>query len=153
MKASKASNFELYIKKDVINCNVHWRKNIENIDINDNDNGGIFVCPITQSIANGRYPFICIRKCGCILSKKSFYNVPSSECLNCGCKLDHDNIDHEWHYIPINPSFDKKDELRLLTEQKQLKKKDNNKKQKKNRHSNHKLKIDNKLNENTDEKK
>ena len=96
-----------YIKKlsDIININT--------ISIIKNDKKeAIFECPITSIIGNGVYPFICIRKCGCILSLKAFNEIKSKTCLVCGKKLDK-NI-NDYSIIPINATQKQKDNIREL---------------------------------------
>ena len=97
------------IKKDIINCNVTLRDNLDKIDIDNEENGGIFMCPISGLIGNGKYPFVCLRKCGCVLSKRTLNNIKGNECLNCGKKLDQEINDYS--RIPINSSNEHKEKL------------------------------------------
>merc|ERR1712130_1005398 len=76
------------IKKDVIDCNVTMREHLNAINVNDEKNGGIFQCPISGLVGNGKYPFVCLRKCGCLISERALKNVQNKNCLICGQKLD-----------------------------------------------------------------
>ena len=110
------------IKKDIINCNITLRDNLDKIDINNEENGGIFMCPISGLIGNGKYPFVCLRKCGCILSKRTLKNIKGNECLNCGKKMDQEINDYT--RIPINSSNEYKEKLfKDMLQRKQNKKK------------------------------
>ena len=51
------------MKRDIIHCNVTWREDIQSINVNDEESGGIIQCPISGLIGNGKYPFVCLRKC------------------------------------------------------------------------------------------
>ena len=105
----KSLSYIKKIKKDVINCNITLRDNLNNIQIDNEENGGIFMCPISGLIGNGKYPFVCLRKCGCIISKRALNNIKGNECLNCGKKLIQEINDYT--RIPINPSREYQEQL------------------------------------------
>eukprot|EP00483_Globobulimina_turgida_P008478 UN08495 len=89
------------IKKDVIDCNITF----------ENVNNGIFKCPISGLIGNGKYSFVCLRKCGCIISQRALNNIKnnSKKCLICGKELSK-NI-NDYTRIPINASHQHKETL------------------------------------------
>jgi len=43
-----------------------------------------YICPVTMMEVGGRYRFVAIPECGCVISQRAFREVPSTECLNCG---------------------------------------------------------------------
>ena len=59
----KALSYIKKIKRDTIQCHVTWREDKDSINVNDDENGGIIQCPISGLIGNGKYPFVCLRKC------------------------------------------------------------------------------------------
>eukprot|EP01084_Bolivina_argentea_P258473 435764_1 len=124
------------IKKDIINCNITFI----------NLNKGIFKCPISGLIANGKYKFVCLRKCGCIISQRALNNIKGKNCLICNKELNK-NINN-YTRIPINASNEIKEMLfKMNLQRKKLKKlkKNNNKnndndiKEEINDNKNHKL--------------
>eukprot|EP00808_Paulinella_micropora_P025798 g45001.t1 len=79
-----------------------------------------FVCPITGLPANGKYRFIVMRHCGCMLSQRAFDEVPSSTCLICQAPLDSLSFEASisperyQHCIPVNPAIEEQEILRDL---------------------------------------
>jgi len=68
----------------------------------------IFVCPITALPASGRYRFVYMKKCGCVLSEKAVKELSSTNCLNCARDLK-DGV-HEW--VQLVPSVEEQDKMR-----------------------------------------
>jgi Na+-translocating ferredoxin:NAD+ oxidoreductase RNF subunit RnfB len=85
-----------------------------------------FICPVTQMEVGGKYRFVAISECGCVISQRALREVPSKECLNCGKSFDPKNI------INLNNSEEQIEKLRNeLTKQQKQQKKKKNKNQKK----------------------
>eukprot|EP01083_Nonionella_stella_P023691 65560_1 len=132
------------IKKDLIDCNITLRDNTRSINVNDEKNGGIFQCPISGLIGNGKYPFVCLRKCGCIVSQRALANVKGKQCLICGQSLS--KTINEYTRIPINTSNENKEKLfKMMMQRKQQKKMDKNRKKKSNNHEEVKEEKEDKL--------
>ena len=112
------------MKKDMIDCNVTF------VD----SKKGIFECPITHLNANGKYSFVCLRKCGCVISQRALKNIKKGKnCLICNKALSkHTNT---YTQIPLNPSQETKDVLfkAMMDRQtlKQMKKNSQNSKEEK----------------------
>lgn len=79
----------------------------------------IFHCPITMLPANGKYRFVAIRGCGCVLSERAVKEVPSDVCLLCGRKWDSSPRGR----ILLNPSVEVRDQMRKDIEARLLAKK------------------------------
>lgn len=123
-KMPKSLSYIERISKDTVNCNVTM------IEKMDPTNGGIFECPISGLIANGKYAFVVLRKCGCFLSERALKNIQKrKECLVCGKKMD--EMINDYTQIPINSDNQKKDKLfKMMLEQKKTKKHKKKKKKK-----------------------
>jgi len=50
-----------------------------------------YICPVTKLEVGGRYRFVAISECGCVISQRALREVPSKECLNCGKLFDTKN--------------------------------------------------------------
>lgn len=88
-----------------------------------------YICPVTQMEVGGRYRFVAIPECGCVISQRALREVPSKECLNCGKSFDPKNT------ISLNNTEEEIEKLRKeLQEQRQekrlKKKKEKNQKKK-----------------------
>eukprot|EP00485_Elphidium_margaritaceum_P005793 CAMPEP_0202690970 /NCGR_PEP_ID=MMETSP1385-20130828/5821_1 /ASSEMBLY_ACC=CAM_ASM_000861 /TAXON_ID=933848 /ORGANISM="Elphidium margaritaceum" /LENGTH=313 /DNA_ID=CAMNT_0049346311 /DNA_START=9 /DNA_END=950 /DNA_ORIENTATION=+ len=98
------------LRRDIVDCNVTMRDSVECADVNHEENGGIFQCPISGLIGNGKHAFVCLRKCGCVVSQRALKNIDGgSQCIVCGASLD-ENVD-DYTRIPINASHDTKQRL------------------------------------------
>jgi hypothetical protein len=69
-----------------------------------------FVCPITRLELNGRYRFVFLKSCGCLLSEKAFKEIPSEDprCLVCGKPY----LNLEDNLIPVFPDGEELERLR-----------------------------------------
>jgi hypothetical protein len=63
-----------------------------------------FVCPITGVPGNGKYHFLLMRNCGCVLSERAVKEVPSNSCLVCHKPFAEDDLKHDEQFIVIYPS-------------------------------------------------
>lgn len=43
-----------------------------------------FVCPVSLEPASGQDKFVALVPCGCVVSLKSYQEIPSKECISCG---------------------------------------------------------------------
>jgi hypothetical protein len=78
-----------------------------------------FMCPISLRPANGKYRFVAMRKCGCVLSQHALDEIEEEQCLVCSAKLEdtEENLlfpAKYQHSIPINPVVEEKEKLRDL---------------------------------------
>jgi len=84
-----------------------------------------YICPVTQMEVGGRYRFVAIPECGCVISQRALREVPSKECLNCGKSFDPKNS------ISLNNTEEDIEKLRKeLKEQRQEKRQRDLKKKK-----------------------
>merc|ERR1712129_565847 len=90
------------ISKDTITCNLTMRTVHKRKD-------GLFECPISGLTANGKYKFIVLRQCGCVLSERTLKNIKGEKCSVCNVKMD--KTINDWTHIPINPSMQRKDQM------------------------------------------
>ena len=100
---------------------------------------GVFECPISGLIGNGKYPFVVLRDCGHLLSVRALKQVSTNKCLVCGKELNANMNDY--NQIPVNPSQQRKEEMMQLfyhieTEKKKNKSKNKEKKKHKNKNKN-----------------
>jgi len=75
--------------KDLIHCNITFKTGKE----------GMFICPFSRAEGDGNTRFVCVRKCGCIFSRKAMEQMNSSTCLVCGKPLV--SKTDEWELIPL----------------------------------------------------
>ena len=64
--------------KDVIACTLYRPKSRS-----DKASDDYFACPVTDAPGNGKYRFVVMRHCGCVLSERALKEVPSRNCLGC----------------------------------------------------------------------
>jgi len=102
--------------KDLINVNVQFK----------NGKDGMIICPFSQDEADGNTRFVCVRKCGCVFSRKAMDSIDSKVCLVCGKALPSERDD--WVLIPLLTTEKTQDELRKLVEKKSKRKKKKKKK-------------------------
>ncbi|XP_076052029.1 replication termination factor 2 isoform X2 [Oratosquilla oratoria] len=57
-----------------------------------------FMCPVTGLEMNGKYPFVFMWTCGCVVSERAMKEVPSEVCHKCGKPIRKEDV------IPINPT-------------------------------------------------
>lgn len=122
--------------KDLIHCKIRFRSDINKNNGNGskrNSNEGIFECPITGIVANGKYPFVCLTNCGCVISERAIKNIRSTDdcCLICNEPMVESDEDMEYilNVIPLNPLPERK--ILLLEDIQKVLKKRQIRKQKK----------------------
>lgn len=104
--------------KDVILCNFSWDVTKRTSNDHVDDVRHVFICPTTHKQANGRYPFLLMRNCGCVLAKRAFVEVKdSTQCPNCNSPL-RGSIEQE--SILLNPTQVELDEMRERLEIKRM---------------------------------
>ncbi|PJF19342.1 hypothetical protein PSACC_00807 [Paramicrosporidium saccamoebae] len=45
-----------------------------------------FICPVTGKEMNGNFPFVYLKRCGCVLSEQALREISVESCLKCGKK-------------------------------------------------------------------
>jgi hypothetical protein len=82
-----------------------------------------FLCPITRLELNGRYRFVYLKSCGCLLSEKALKEIPTDDqqCIVCGKSY----VDAERNFILVYPDGEELEKLKeqSLTEIKHTKSK------------------------------
>lgn len=63
-------------------------------------------CPVTGLEMSGRYKFVYLRGCGCVISEKALKEVPSKTCHKCGCEFTMQQV------VPLNVSEEEEKALR-----------------------------------------
>ncbi len=109
-------------RKDVITCNLQFGSNAMTalqqkvgLDLGSGSASGsaasgsgdeapYFVCPITSLPGNGKYKFVVMRNCGCVLSERALKEVPSETCLVCHRAIPEDDLKHNEAFIRLNPA-------------------------------------------------
>jgi len=83
-----------------------------------------FLCPITRLELNGRYRFVYLKSCGCLISEKALKEIPTNDqqCVVCGKYYE----DVEGNFISVYPDGDELEKLkeRCFLEMKSTKSKD-----------------------------
>jgi len=96
--------------KDIIPCSVSFPTPVgsakELFDAPDSSSSEHknFVCPITGVPGNGKYRFLLMRSCGCVVSERAVKEVPSSSCLACHKPFVEDDLKHDEQFIVIYPA-------------------------------------------------
>ena len=97
--------------KDVHRCELVWEEDKRRSNDHVDEVRHLFLCPVTQTPANGRLPFVVMRTCGCVIAKKAITELLEDQCLNCSRPLTLKPIQEEW--IHLNPtSLEEVDEMR-----------------------------------------
>lgn len=119
--------------KDVIPVTLFWsgdekRTSADHVD----DIRHVFICPITRVAANGRYPFVLMRNCGCVFAKRALDEMGDGDgaaaCLNCSTPLRGMLVDE---VLTVNPgTLEEVDVMRQRMQMRRLAKKKKNKKTK-----------------------
>merc|ERR1719464_1109053 len=77
----------------------------------DSQSGALFKCPISGVPVNGKHPFVCLRRCGCVVLRRALRNVDSAKCVVCAEAMDAKNGDSDYARIPIHGDAAKKEAL------------------------------------------
>ncbi|KAG0045443.1 hypothetical protein BGZ83_009342 [Gryganskiella cystojenkinii] len=72
-----------------------------------------YVCPITLKEMNGKYRFVYLDTCGCVMSEVAMKEVPSKTCLKCTKPFESFNV------IVLNPRQDELEAMELALLEKQ----------------------------------
>jgi len=72
-----------------------------------------YVCPITMKEMNGKYRFVYLDTCGCVMSELAMKEVPSKTCLKCAKPFESFNV------IVLNPRQDELEAMEMATLDKQ----------------------------------
>ncbi|XP_071536666.1 replication termination factor 2 [Panulirus ornatus] len=66
-----------------------------------------YICPVTSLEMNGKYRFSFVWTCGCVISERALKEIKSEVCHKCGKPYKEENI------IPLNPSDEEQDFVKL----------------------------------------
>ncbi|KAK4303955.1 hypothetical protein Pmani_024080 [Petrolisthes manimaculis] len=65
-----------------------------------------YVCPVTSLEMNGKYRFVFVWSCGCVVSERALKEVPSPVCHKCG------QVYREEDVIPLNPTEEEQEAVK-----------------------------------------
>ncbi|GJJ68573.1 hypothetical protein EMPS_00919 [Entomortierella parvispora] len=72
-----------------------------------------YVCPITMKEMNGKYRFVYLDTCGCVMSEQAMKEIPSKTCIKCTKPFESFNV------IVLNPKEDELEAMELALLEKQ----------------------------------
>ncbi|XP_067935755.1 replication termination factor 2-like isoform X2 [Watersipora subatra] len=120
MLFNKSSILELLLGKSTASkCkemkHIESLRDVKELQLTDNMSKGEsdapYICPITGLEMNGKHKFICLWRCGCVLSERGMKEVKSMQCHKCG--IDYTSTD----IVIINPTDEEFDLIKSRMEQ------------------------------------